>query len=141
MVQSLKIEEKKYRLGSSLILLKREVVDDMEKKRGLLLVRHTLIIQKLIRQYMAKTIFEKKLSLRRNLQSILKLQTVMRRSISQHKYADMLGVVIEVKKRMSVQVGDSNKAPEVTSEETTNLADISENKEVCHSIFFFDFAQ
>jgi myosin heavy subunit len=135
MVQSLKVEEKKYRLGSSLILLKREVVDDMEKRRGLLLVRHTIVIQNLIRQYMAKAIFEKKLSLRRNLQSVLNLQTILRRSIAQRKYADMLGVVIQVKKRMSVQVGESNKPPEVISESTSNLAEIPEAKEVFFRFF------
>ena len=134
MVQSLTIEEKKYRLGSTLILLKREVVDDMEKKRGLLLVRHTLVIQNLVRRYMSRAVYEKKLSIRRNLQSILKLQTILRRSIAQHKYTDMLGLVIQIKKRMSVQVGDSDKPPEVISESRSSLVDVSETKDVSVSI-------
>ena len=127
MVQSLKVQEKQYRLGSSLILLKREVVDDMEKKRGLLLVRYAVVLQKLVREYMSKSILEKKRNVRRNLQSVLNLQSILRRTVAQSKYANMIGVVIQVKKRMSIQVGESNKA-QVDSPEV--MPQISESSEV-----------
>ena len=98
----------------------------MERKRGLLLVRHAVVLQNLVRSYMCKSVFEKKRNLRRNLQSVLKLQSMLRRSIAQHKYAAMIGVVIQVKKRMSIQEGESNKQEEAPIEP---MPSISENLE------------
>ncbi len=111
MLQFLKIQDTKYRLGCSLILLKREVVDDMERKRAALLVRHAVILQKTVRSCLAKILLSRKRNSRHNLQSILKIQSILRRGVARSKYIKMLGVVEEVKKRMSIQVGESNQPP------------------------------
>jgi myosin heavy subunit len=134
MIQSLKLEEKQFRLGSTLILLKREVVDEMERKRGLLLVRHALVLQNLVRTYMSKSVYEIKRNLRQNLQSVLKLQSVMLRSIAHNKYADMLGVVIQVKARMSIQEGDSNVPQNNQAEPIPPISEISEVNQVCKNL-------
>jgi len=111
MLQFLKIQDRQYRLGCSLILLKREVVDDMERKRAALLVRHAVVLQKTVRSCLAKISLSRKRNSRHNLQAILKAQSILRRGVAQSKYIKMLGVVEEVKKRMSVQVGESNQPP------------------------------
>jgi myosin heavy subunit len=134
MIQSLKLEEKQFRLGSTLILLKREVVDEMERKRGLLLVRHALVLQNLVRTYMSKSVYEIKRNLRQNLQSVLRLQSVMLRSIAHNKYADMLGVVIQVKARMSIQEGDSNVPQNNQTEPIPPISEISEVNQVCKNL-------
>ncbi len=121
-------------MGSTLILLKREVVDEMERKRGLLLVRHALVLQNLVRTYMSKSVYEKKRNLRQNLQSVLKLQSVMLRSIAHNKYADMLGVVIQVKARMSIQEGDSNVPQNNQAEPIPPISEISEVNQVCKNL-------
>jgi myosin heavy subunit len=112
MVQSLKLQDRQYRLGSSLILLKREVVDEMERKRGLLLVEYAITLQRTVRRYVSLGLHEKKKDLRRNFQSILKLQSMFRRSMARPKYAKILEVVQQSTKRKSVQSGDSNDSPE-----------------------------
>jgi myosin heavy subunit len=130
MVQSLKLQERQYRLGSSLILLKREVVDEMEKKRGLLLVEYAITLQRTVRRYVSLSLHEKKKDLRRNFQSILKLQSIFRRSMARPKYAKILEAVQQSKKRMSMQSGDSNNSPEtaVDAALTSLLAENTEKK-------------
>ena len=108
MVKYLKVEEKQYRLGSSLILLKREAVDEMERKRGLLLVEYAITLQRTVRRYVSLLVFEKKQDLRRNFTSVLHLQSIFRRSIANQKYAKILEAVQQAKKRMSIQLGESN---------------------------------
>ena len=113
MVQFLKIKDMQYRLGSSLILLKREVVDEMERKRASLLVRHAVILQRTIRANLAKAALTRKRNSRHNLKVILKLQSVLRRAVARSKYSKMLEVVNVAKKRMSIQI---EKPPEPVPE-------------------------
>ncbi len=131
MVQSLKLQDRQYRLGSSLILLKREVVDEMEKKRSLLLVEYAVTLQRTVRRYVSVGVHETKKQLRRNFQSILKLQSIFRRSMARPKYAKMLEAVRQSKKRKSVQSGESgNDIPKavVDAALTSLLADNVEKK-------------
>ncbi len=116
MVQSLQLQERQYRLGSSLILLKREVVDELEKKRGLLLVEYAITLQRTVRRYVSLGVHERKRNLRRNFQSILKLQSILRRSVARPKYSKILEAVQQAKERQSIKKGDedTNESPEIS---------------------------
>ena len=131
MVKALKVPEKQFRLGSSLILLKREAVEEMEKKRLLLLVEYAITLQRTVRRYVSLLAFEKKQDLRRNFNSILQLQSILRRSMARPKYAQILEAVQQAaaKKRMSFQVGESDENGEVTDVDSALASLISENIE------------
>ena len=83
----------------------------MERKRAALLVRHALVLQRTVRSCLAKIFLSRKKNSRHNLQSILKIQSILRRGVAQSKFIKMLGVIEEVKKRISIQVGESNQPP------------------------------
>ncbi len=105
MVEFLKVPGRQYRLGCSLILLKREVVDDLERKRAASMVKHALVLQKTVLSCLARIMLSRKGNSRHNLQSILKIQSVLRRGVAQSKYAKTLWVVHEVNQRISMIVG------------------------------------
>ena len=136
MVQSLKLQERQYRLGSSLILLKREVVDDMEKKRGLLLVEYAITLQRTVRRYVSLGVHVKKKDLRRNFQSILKLQSILRRSMARPKYSKILEAVQQTKERKSLLSGNIDDSPE-TAVNAALASLLPENME--KKVFYMDW--
>jgi myosin heavy subunit len=121
MMQSLNVKDLQYRLGSTLILLKREVVDEMERKRAVLLMKYTIIIQKAIRQVLARAALEKKSHLRRAFYAALVLQSTVRTFQIRLRYAKLLGVVLEVKKRMSIKTEENIKELHVTSQDVIEI--------------------
>mmetsp|Transcript_8727 Transcript_8727/g.20286 ORF Transcript_8727/g.20286 Transcript_8727/m.20286 type:complete len:1478 (+) Transcript_8727:193-4626(+) len=90
MMKHMKIDPKKFRLGSTMILLKREVVDSMEKERARLLGGRAIVLQATARTFLARAELSRKREARLRHEKILLLQSTCRRSITRMKYSRMV---------------------------------------------------
>jgi myosin heavy subunit len=93
MLQQLKVEPSKFRLGKTMVLLKREVVDNMERMRAQLLGGRAMVLQNTVRRFIARQELVKKRDIRRKYMSCVKLQSICRRTITRAKYVRMVQAV------------------------------------------------
>jgi hypothetical protein len=99
-VQSIKVDPKLYRLGKTMILLKREVVDGMERMRAKLLGGRARTLQSTVRCFLARSEMRRKREARRKYLSVVKLQSTFRRTITRIGYVRMVEAVrLQEKKR------------------------------------------
>lgn len=89
-VQSIKIDPKLYRLGKTMILLKREVVDGMERMRAQLLGGRARTLQNTIRRFLARQDLSLKRDRRRKYLSTVRLQSSFRRTLTRINYVKMI---------------------------------------------------
>uniref|UniRef100_A0A7S0HDG8 Myosin motor domain-containing protein n=1 Tax=Hanusia phi TaxID=3032 RepID=A0A7S0HDG8_9CRYP len=100
MVQHMKLAPKQYRLGKTMILLKREAVDLMEKERARLLGGKAVILQSAGRRFLARLELSHKREMRRRYLSVVRLQGFIRCSFTRAKYSKMVQAVrLQEKKR------------------------------------------
>eukprot|EP00283_Hemiselmis_rufescens_P008991 CAMPEP_0173432926 /NCGR_PEP_ID=MMETSP1357-20121228/10557_1 /TAXON_ID=77926 /ORGANISM="Hemiselmis rufescens, Strain PCC563" /LENGTH=831 /DNA_ID=CAMNT_0014397591 /DNA_START=91 /DNA_END=2582 /DNA_ORIENTATION=+ len=99
MVNSMKIDPKQYRLGKTMILLKREVVDNMERMRAKLLGGRAVTLQTSVRNFLAKMELRKKRDTRKKYLGCVHLQSSFRRTLTRAKYVRMLQAVRMQEKR------------------------------------------
>jgi hypothetical protein len=92
-VQSIKVDPKLYRLGKTMILLKREVVDGMERMRAKLLGGRARTLQSTVRCFLARAEMMKKREARRRYLSVVRLQSTFRRTITRIGYVRMVEAV------------------------------------------------
>ena len=78
-VTHLKLPAKQYKLGSSMILLKQDAMEALEKEKKRLLAGRALCLQKSVRTKLAKMTLEAKRELRIQYTSVLLLQMAIRR--------------------------------------------------------------
>ena len=105
MLQGLKVEATKFRLGQTMVLLKREVVDNMERMRAQLLGGRAMVLQNTVRRFIAKQELNQKRDLRRKYASCVKLQSICRRTITRAKYVRMVQAVrLQERKRREEEV-------------------------------------
>uniref|UniRef100_A0A7S0QMA7 Myosin motor domain-containing protein n=1 Tax=Cryptomonas curvata TaxID=233186 RepID=A0A7S0QMA7_9CRYP len=101
MVQAMKVQDRQYRLGSSMILLKREIIDEMERRRALLLGGRAVVLQNTVRRYVATVELAKKRENRRKFLSVVRIQAILRRTMTRSKYMRMVQAVrLQEKKRL-----------------------------------------
>ena len=93
MLQQLKVEPSKFRLGKTMALLKREVVDNMERMRAQLVGGRAMVLQNTVRRFIARQELVKKRDIRRKYMSCVKLQSICRRTITRAKYVRMVQAV------------------------------------------------
>jgi myosin-5 len=93
MLQHLKVEASKFRLGKTMVLLKREVVDNMERMRAQLLGGRAMVLQNTVRCFIAKLELANKRDLRHKYQAVVNLQSICRRTITRAKYVRMVQAV------------------------------------------------
>ena len=80
-------------LAKSMILLKRDAVDKMEKERARLLAGRAIVVQSAARRLLAKLELKKKREIRRRYASVIKLQSICRRGLTRSKYSRMVQAV------------------------------------------------
>jgi myosin heavy subunit len=93
MLQQLRVEPAKFRLGKTMVLLKREVVDTMEGMRAKLLGGRAMVLQNTVRRFIAKQELAQKRDIRRKYSGCVKLQSICRRTITRAKYVRMVQAV------------------------------------------------
>ena len=93
MLQQLRVEPAKFRLGTTMVLLKREVVDNMESMRAKLLGGRAMVLQNSVRRFIAKQELAQKRDIRRKYSGCVKLQSICRRTITRAKYVRMVQAV------------------------------------------------
>jgi|LauGreDrversion2_3_1035106.scaffolds.fasta_scaffold24599_1 hypothetical protein len=93
MLQQLRVEPAKFRLGKTMVLLKREVVDNMESMRAKLLGGRAMVLQNTVRRFIAKQELAQKRDIRRKYSGCVKLQSICRRTITRAKYVRMVQAV------------------------------------------------
>mmetsp|Transcript_68386 Transcript_68386/g.142565 ORF Transcript_68386/g.142565 Transcript_68386/m.142565 type:complete len:1429 (-) Transcript_68386:617-4903(-) len=100
MVKHMQVPEKQFRLGKTMILLKREVVDKMERQRAQLLGGRAIVLQNTARRYLARLELNLKREQRKKYLSVVHLQSTCRRTITRGKYTRMVQAVrLQEKKR------------------------------------------
>ena len=92
-IKHMQIPDKQYRLGHTMILLKRDAVDRMEKERARLLGGRAIIVQSAARRLLAKIELGKKRQMRARYASVVKLQSICRRGLTRAKYSRMVQAV------------------------------------------------
>ena len=101
MVQAMRVQDRQYRLGSSMILLKREIIDEMERRRAQLLGGRAVVLQNTVRRFVAKVELAKKRENRRRFLSVVRVQAILRRTMTRSKYMRMVQAVrLQEKKRL-----------------------------------------
>jgi len=90
MANELKFDPKHFRLGKTMILLKREVIDMLEKKRGEMLGSRAVCLQNTLRRYLARAELGHKRENRRKYSSVVRLQAVFRRQHSRRVYIEKI---------------------------------------------------
>jgi hypothetical protein len=101
MVQAMRVQDRQFRLGSTMILLKREIIDEMERRRAQLLGGKAIVLQNTVRRFVARLELEKKRENRRKYISVVKIQGILRRTMTRSKYVRMVQAVrLQEKKRL-----------------------------------------
>ena len=95
-VSAMQIPAKQFRLGHTMILLKRDAVDKMEKERARLLGGKAIVVQNAARRLLAKLELKNKRLIRARFGAVVKLQSICRRGTTRAKYARMVQVLVLV---------------------------------------------
>lgn len=111
MVQMINIDPNKYRLGKTMILLKREVVDGLERMRAQLLGDFAVVLQLAVRRWIAREELRQKREVRKKYLSALVLQGAVRRCFTRTKYLRMVQAM-RVQERQNREQGKSAPDPE-----------------------------
>lgn len=90
MMRTMQLDPKMYRLGQTMILLKREVVDRFEKERARLLGGRAVVLQATARSFLARAELARKREAKMRFLKIVLLQSTCRRSITRMKYSRMV---------------------------------------------------
>lgn len=122
-LQAQQIPEKQFRLGKTMVLLKRDAVDKMEKERARLLSGRAIVVQSAARRLLAKIELSKKRDARAKYQSVVKLQSICRRGITRSKYSRMVQAVrMQERKRQDEESAKKAAAAKAAAESAAAAA-------------------
>jgi myosin-5 len=81
-----------FAVGKTLVLMRREVLDLLERRRGSILFRHAVAIQSASRALTARALLLRRRRERHELHALVRLQKVTRRQCVRAKYIRMVGI-------------------------------------------------
>ena len=99
MLLQLKVDAAKYRLGRTMVLLKREVVDNMERMRAQLLGGRARVLQNSVRRFIARQDLARHREVRRMYAATVAVQAACRRRVTRAKYVRMVQAVREQERK------------------------------------------
>jgi myosin V len=106
-----------FAVGKTLVLMRREVLDLLERRRGSILFRHAVAIQSASRALAARALLRRRRRERQELRALVRLQNEIRRQCVRAKYIRMVGFARNAAAEAEAQNEAARKAKEAKERE------------------------